>query len=146
LRMPRPQANRARPYDRITQRIWIAKPRANSLPTVFPMYTLTGKYIWYGNGVKKRTCSIPRDRISSGNRWPLAIYSKANRMKIKVETSKTQNASIAIVYDIKNCSSAVSNVERRNSPSEAQLGGRTKYWFRHKMKTASGRAATSRYV
>ena len=36
-------------------------------------------------------------RIFSGNKWPLAMYSKAKRMKMSVETSSSQNASIAMV-------------------------------------------------
>ena len=35
-------------------------------------------------------------RMSSGNRCPLAMYSNAKRMKMNVETSNTQNASIAM--------------------------------------------------
>ena len=38
--------------------------------------------------------------MSSGNKWPLAMYSNANRMKIKVDTSSTQKASKAMLNDI----------------------------------------------
>ena len=39
----------------------------------------------------------PAGKMSSGNKCPLARYSKANRMKMNVEISSIQNASIAIV-------------------------------------------------
>src|ERR1043166_1915539 len=84
--------------------------------------------------------------MSSGNRWPLAMYSNANRMKINVETSSTQNASIAIVYDVKNCSSAVRTDEIRKTPSVVQAGGSTKYFRQYNMNSVSGSAAIAKYV
>ena len=83
-------------------------------------------------------------KMSKGNMWPLAIYSKANRIKMNVDTSRTQKASIAIVYDMKNWSSAVSMVDTRKNPKVVKFGGRTKYCRKHRTKIAKGAAATAR--
>src|SRR5579883_1095191 len=105
---------------------------------------LTGKYSWYGNGVNASNRATAGGKMSSGNRCPLARYSNANKMKMNVDTSSTQNASIAIAYEVKNWSSAVSTTETKNHPSAAASGGRTKYFLRQKMNNPSGTAATSR--
>ena len=76
-----------------------------------------------GNGVKNNACCNAGGNRSSGNKWPLARYSNAKRMKMSVEISRNQNASIAIVYEMKNCSSAVST-QRDQERHEGRSGDR----------------------
>ena len=57
---------------------------------------------------------------------------------MKVDTSNTQNASMAIAYDIKSWSNAVKTTVIRKNRNAVQVGGHTKYWWRQRMKRVSG--------
>jgi hypothetical protein len=81
--------------------------------------------------------------MSSGNKCPLARYSIANRMKMNVDTSSTQNASIAIAYDVKNCSSAVITTDSASHPITDGSAGSVKSFRSQKMNSPSGTAATA---
>src|SRR6185369_9299038 len=96
----------------------------------------------YGNGVNPNAWEIAGGRMSSGNRCPPARYSKANRMKINVATSRTQKASNAIVNERKNCSSAVKTSEIAKAPIRTGSVGTTKYSRCQRMNNATGTAAT----
>src|SRR5712671_6531572 len=84
--------------------------------------------------------------MSKGKRCPLAMYSKAKTIKINVDTSSTQKASIASAYDVKNCSNAVSTTENRKQAKVSAVFGRMKYLLKDHMNRPSGIAATARYV
>ena len=54
------------------------------------------------------------------------MYSKANNMKINVDTSRTQNARRAMVYDVKNCNKPVNTMDAINQPNVDASVGTTK--------------------
>src|SRR5271168_208708 len=74
----------------------------------------------------------------SGNKCPPAMYSKANNMKMTVETSSSQNASKAMVYDIKNCNARARTIDAKKPPQAAASGGATRYCRSQKIKMPSG--------
>src|SRR5580700_11104294 len=80
--------------------------------------------------------------MSRGNKWPLARYSKANRIKINVEISSSQNASMAMAYEMKNCRSAVNTSETTKTGSVKGLAGGRTYCRKQRINTANGSAAT----
>src|SRR2546422_5450961 len=104
---------------------------------------LTGKNIWYGNGVKNSAFASNGGRISSGNKCPPAMYSKAKMMKISVEISSNQNANSANVYEIRNCSAAVITIESMKIPNVVGSGGATKYFRCATMNSVTGMNATA---
>src|SRR6185369_15545090 len=104
---------------------------------------LTAKNIWYGKGVKNSAFASNGGRMSSGNKCPPAMYSKAKMMKMSVEISSNQNASKANVYEMRNWSAAVMQIETMKMPKVAASGGATKYFRCARINKETGTNATA---